>query len=271
MRKLFRKVPLNVIKLILALAFIIPLIVAIIVSLQSIDEVNKLPYELSVADPSLDNFNFAMSQINLLGYFKNTIIQILICVPCQIITALMAAYAFSHFNFPMKNLLFTIMIASLMIPMETVTVSLFKMMVGWDLINTYIALCITGLINVSAVFMFRQNMLSIPKSIWEAARIDGCGHIRYFVKILIPLCKPIIIAQTLLSVIWAYNDYFWPMLVTTSDSMRTIQTGVAYLKDVAHPGVMMSAVLLILVVPVILFVFGLDSITEGVTAGAVKN
>ena len=271
MKKVLRKIPFNVLKLLLALAFVVPLAIAVTVSLQSIDEVNKLPYELSISDPSLDNFRYAMSQINLLGYFKNTLVQIIICVPCQIITALMAAYAFSHFNFKFKNTLFTIMIASLMIPMETVTVSLFKMVVSWDLVNTYIALCITGLVNVSAVFMFRQNMMSIPKSIWDAARIDGCGYIRYFVSILIPLCRPIIIAQTLLSVIWAYNDYFWPMLVTTSDSMRTIQTGVAFLKDVAHPGVMMSAVLVILVIPVLLFIFGLDSITEGVTAGAVKS
>lgn len=269
--KTVRKIPFNLVKLALAAAFIIPIVIAVVVSLQSIDEVNRLPYELGIADPSLDNLEYAMTQVNLPGYFKNSLIQIAICVPCQIVTALMAAYAFSHFEFPMKKTLFAVMIASLMIPMETVTVSLFKMVISWNLVNTYIALCITGLINVSAVFMFRQNMLSIPRSIWDAARIDGCGYIRYFISILVPLCKPIIVAQTLLSVIWAYNDFFWPMLVTTSDSMRTIQTGIAFLKDVAHPGVMMSAVLVILVIPVLLFVFGLDSITEGVTAGAVKS
>ena len=270
MRKL-KKIPFEAFKLLLVCVFVLPVVIALIVSLQSLDEVNKLPYSLTIEKPTLDNFFYAMSQINLLGYFKNTLIQIIICVPSQMITALLAAYAFSHFKFPMKNTLFAIMIASLMIPMETVTVSLFKMIVGWNMVNTYAGLTITGLINVSAVFMFRQNMLSVPKSIWEAATIDGCGYMRYFARILVPLCKPIIIAQTLLSVIWAYNDYFWPMLVTTTDSMRTIQTGIAFLKDVAHPGVMMSAVLVILAIPVILFIFGLDSITEGVTAGAVKN
>lgn len=270
MRKI-KNAPLELLKLLLACIFIIPIVVAVVVSFQSLDEVNRLPYELTIANPNWDNFVYALSQINLLGYFKNTLVQIAICVPCQMVTALLAAYAFSYFDFPLKNTLFAIMIASLMIPMETVTVSLFKMIVKWKLVNTYAALTITGLINVSAVFMFRQTMLAVPKSLWEAARIDGCGDIRYFISILIPLCKPIVIAQTLLSVIWAYNDYFWPMLVTTEDSMRTIQTGVAFLKDVAHPGVMMSAVLVILIIPTVMFIFGLDSITEGVTAGAVKN
>ena len=266
-----KRILLAIIKILLACVFIFPLVIAVVVSLQSIEEVTRLPYQLTIESPNLNNFSYALSQVKLLGYFKNTLIQIAICVPCQMLTALMAAYAFSHFEFPMKNTLFAIMIASLMIPTETVTMTIFKMIVKWDLVNTYAALTITGLINVSAVFMFRQTMLTLPKSLWEAAKMDGCGSIKYFVSIIIPLCRTIIVAQTLLSVIWAYNDYFWPMLVTTTDSMRTIQTGIAFLKDVSHPGVMMSATLMILVIPILMFVVGLDSITEGVTAGAVKS
>lgn len=258
-------------KLLLALIIVFPVLIAIVVSFQSMEEVYLLPYSLKIANPSWDNWIYALKSMNLFVYLKNTFIQIIICVPFRILTALLAAYAFAYFDFPMKNVLFAIMLTSMMIPGETVTITIFKMVAEWGLIDTYAGLTVTGLVSVGAVFMFRQAMLSAPISLWEAAKIDGCGEMRYFVRILVPLCRSIVVAQTLLSVIGTYNDYLWPLLVTTRDSMRTIQTGIVYLTGVSHPGRTMAAVLIVLLIPVILFLFGLDHIMEGVTAGAVKN
>ena len=271
MKRKVKKLSVELVKVAIALVLIFPVLIALVVSLQSIDEVYRLPYSLSIENPTFEHFIYALKKLNLFGYLKNTLIQILICVPCQIITALLTAYAFSYFEFPFKKLLFSIVIASMMIPGETVTITIFKMVVGWKMVDTYAGLAITGLVSVGAVFLFRQTMLSIPPSLWEAAKIDGCGEMKYFVSILVPLCKSIIVAQTLLALIGTYNSYLWPLLVTTKDSMRTIQTGIVYLQGMSHPGITMAAVLIVLIIPIIMFVFGIDRIMEGVTAGAVKN
>lgn len=261
----------EIVKIAVAVLVILPVLIAVIVSFQTVEEVSRLPYRLTLEHPSFDNYIYALGRLNLFTYLRNSFIQILMRVPMQIVTSLMAAYAFSHFDFPFKNTLFAIMLAAMMIPGETVIVTVLKMVVKWGFIDTYMGLAVNGLVSAGATFMFRQAMLSSPRSLWEAARIDGCGRIRYFTRILIPICKSIITAQVLLAVIGTYNDYLWPMLVTTRDSIRTVQTGVAYLTGVANQGYTMAAVLLVLLIPVLLFIFGIDRIVEGVTAGAVKN
>ncbi len=123
---------------------------------------------------------------------------------------MLAAYAFSHFDFPGKNFLFTLTLAVMMIPGEVIIMSLFKMIMGWNLIDTYAGLTITGLVDVAAVFMLRQNMLSIPKSLHEAAKIDGCGRMRYFFSILVPLCRTVVAAYALRGFINIYKQKIVP-------------------------------------------------------------
>jgi len=266
-----KKATVLLIKMALAFVIVFPVLIAVIVSFQTLDEIHRLPYRLTLENPSWDNFVYAFQKMNLFVYLKNTLVQILIRVPCQIISSLLAAYAFSYFEFPLKKTLFAIMIAVMMIPGEAVTITIFKMVVKWNMVDTYLGLSITGLVSVGAAFMFRQAMLSTPISLWEAAKMDGCGRMQYFYRILVPICKSIIVSQTILSLIGTYNDYMWPLLVTTRDAMRTVQTGIVYLTGVSNTGYTMAAVLIVLALPVLLFVFGLDYIMEGVTAGAVKS
>ena len=259
-------------KTLLGLVIIFPLIIAVLVGFMPGEDVNVIPFQITLAKASFDNYIYAFKNMNLLVYFKNTFIMIAVCLPAQVMTALMAAYAFSYFDFPLKNMWFTIMLMVMMIPGEVVTISIYKMIMNWGLIDTYTGLTITGLINVGAMFMFRQTMLAIPKSLWEAAKIDGCGDVKYFFTIAVPLCKTIIITQVLNGFIGIYNNYMWPLLVTSKDAMRTIQTGVAAITmSGEHYGVVLAASTITLIIPMLIYVFGLDSIVEGMTAGAVKN
>ncbi len=271
MKKVKKGLSLGILKLLCAGMIVLPLVVAIIVSFQSEREVLNIPFRLSVANPTFDNYVYAWKYMDLFSYMKNTFIEIIIVVPMQIITSLLAAYAFSYFEFPMKNLLFTIMLASMMIPGETTLMTNFKTIASWNLVNTYAGLVILVLTNSGAVFMFRQCMLSIPKSMWEAARVDGCGRMRFLIRILAPLCKSLIVAQAMMSFIGVYGDYMWPLLIMTEKKMRTIQTAVEMFRNASHAGVLFAAVIITLSIPVTLFVFGLDFIMEGMTAGAVKD
>lgn len=271
MKRRLKKTIGEVLKIILGIIIMFPLIVMVITAFMPKADVVSAPFQLTLKNATLDNFAYVFKYLQVMTYLKNTFIVIAVCVPVQIITALLAAYGFSYFEFPLKKTIFTLLLMSMMIPGEVVIMTLFKMMVSWNLINTYASLIITHLVSVGAMFMLRQNMLSLPRSLWEAARIDGCGYMRYLVRILAPLCKPLIAARVLESFIFTYNSHLWPLLVTTTNSMKTVQVGVASLTGSQHYGIVLAAASVVLVIPILLFVFGMDKISEGLTAGAVKS
>ena len=261
----------DIFKICLGLVIVIPLILAAIISFMPKADIMKIPFQINLSNATLENYIYAFQYMNLLTYLKNSFIMVGIELPFKIFTALLAAYAFSHFEFPCKNLLFTVLLMTMMIPGEVIIMSLYKMIMRWGLIDTYAGLTVVGLTDVAAVFLFRQNMLTIPKELREAAVIDGCGNMKYFFKILTPMCKTIIAAYGLRAFINVYNNYMWPLLATTKDAMRTIQTGVAQLSWSSHNGLVLAAAMVTSIIPLIVYFFGMDSIVEGMTAGAVKS
>lgn len=266
-----KKLIFDLLKVGLGILYLFPMIVMLITSFQPKIEVLSIPFRLSIKNPTFTNYIHTIQYMDVLTWLKNTFIVIGVCLPTQLVTALLAAYGFAFFDFKGKKFLFTLLLTTMMIPGEVVTATLFKMMVNWDLINTYAALTITHLVSVACVFMFRQNMLSLPRSLWEAARMDGCGYMTYFAKIVVPLCKPLIVTRLMSGFIAQYNSHMWPQLVTTTSDMRTVQAGIASIMGAEHDGVSLAAATVVLIIPVCIFVFGMDRITSGMTAGAVKS
>lgn len=121
--------------------------------------------------------------------------------------------------------------------------------------------------------MLRQNMKSLPKELWEAAKVDGCKEMKYFFKVVLPLSTPVISSMAINSFIGIYNAYFWPMLVTTEDKMRTVQIGMStlMLSDSLRYGEVLAGAVLCMIIPTIVFLIGQDYIIKGMTAGAVKS
>ncbi len=261
----------DVLKILLGVVLIAPLILALLISFMPKDVIIRIPFKIDLSRLTLENYIYAFEYMNLLTYFKNTFIMVAIELPCKVGTALLAAYAFSHYKFPGQNTLFAVLLAVMMIPGEVIIMTLYKMIMGWGLIDTYAGLTIAGLTDVSAIFLFRQNMKAVPHELREASMLDGCGEMRYLFTILIPICKPIIAAYSLRCFIFIYNNYMWPLLVTTTDEMRTIQTGVAQLSWSSHNGLVLAAAMITSIVPLIVYFFGMDKIVEGMTAGAVKS
>jgi len=266
-----RELVFEIVKILIGILLVMPLILAAAISFMPKADIMKIPFEINLANATLENYIHSFQYMNLVTYLKNSFIMVGIELPCKIISALFAAYAFSHFQFKGKEALFTMLLMVMMIPGEVITMTLYKMIMKWGLIDTYAGLTIVGLTDVAAVFLFRQNMQSVPKELREAARIDGCGDMRYFFSILVPVCKTIIVAYALRGFINVYNNYMWPLLVTTQDSMRTIQTGVAQLSWSSHSGLVLAAAMITSLIPLTIYFFGMDSIVEGMTAGAVKS
>lgn len=261
----------DVLKILFGIVLISPLILAAFISFMPKADIMRIPFKIDLSNATLENYIYAFEYMNIATYLKNTFIMIIVELPCKLITALLAAYAFSYYKFKGRETLFAILLATMMIPGEVTIMTLFKMIMGWNLIDTYAGLTIVGLTDITAVFLFRQNMKAVPYELREASMLDGCGEIRYLFSILIPLCKPIIAAYALRAFIFIYNNYMWPLLVTTQDNMRTIQTGVAQLSWSSHSGLVLAAAMITSIIPLIVYFFGMDKIVEGMTAGAVKS
>ena len=261
----------DIIKILIGILFVLPIILGAIISFMPKADIMTIPFKINLSNATIENYIHAFKYMNLGTYLKNSFIMVGVELPFKVFTGLLAAYAFSHFEFRGKNLLFTMTLMVMMIPGEVIMMTLFKMIMNWGLIDTYAGLTITGLVDVAAVFMFKQNMQSVPRELREASTIDGCGPMKYFFHILVPVCKTITVAYGMRCFVNVYNSYMWPLLVTTKDEMRTIQTGVAQLSWSSHGGLVLAAAMISSLIPLVIYFFGMDSIVEGMTAGAVKS
>ena len=250
---------------------IFQIVLALVVAFMPKADILTSPFQLTLENATLANYIEAIQYLNLGTYLKNTFVMIIVCLPARLLTSLLAAYAFSHFEFPFKSALFAVLLMVMMIPGEVLEVTLFKMILKWDMIDTYAGLTITGLTDVGAVFLFRQTMQSVPKELREASIIDGCGDMKYFASILVPICKTMVVVFALRGFVSIYNSYMWPLLVTTKDAMRTVQTGVAQISWSSHSGLTLAAATITSIIPLLIYFFGMDEIVEGMTAGAVKS
>lgn len=251
----------------------LPIILAIFFSLQSNSELGSIDMHVIPQNPTIENYIYVLQNVPVFTYLKNSLIMLAICIPCQIIMGSLAAYVFAFFEFPLKGFLFSLYLAVMMIPGEVVITANYATIQNMGLIDTYAGLTITGLVDIGCIFLLRQQMMTIPKALREAARLDGCGDIRFYFRIAMPLSKSIIVAQVLSSFITIYNSYLWPRLVTSTDEMRTVQTGIANLiRDTGrNTGSVLAGAILSMIIPVIIYVFGIKRIVEGMTAGAVKS
>ncbi len=259
--------------LIVGIIICLPVIFAVTFSFESNENIGIGVISLVPRKFTFDNYVYVLKNTPVFTYLKNTLIMLIVCIPSKVMLGAMAAYGFAFFKFKGNNFLFTLFTLAMMIPGEVIIMTHYVMIQEWNLYDTYAGLTITSLVDISTMFMLRQNMLSMPKSLREAAYLDGCGDIYYFFKIVLPLCKIVIVAQVLTTFISVYNSYFWPLLVTSTDDMRTIQTGVANLMrdSERNLGSVLAGSVLSMIIPVIVYVFGTKHITEGLTAGSVKG
>ncbi len=142
-----------------------------------------------------------------------------------VVTSLMAGYAFARLRFPGRGLLFALVLGSMMVPFEAIFVPNFVLIsrLGWY--DTYAALIVPWCANAFSIFLMRQAFLSLPEDFYDAARMDGCGHLRFLFRIGAPLVRPMVITVALFAFLGSYNALLWPLVVTADGSMRVVQVG----------------------------------------------
>ena len=202
------------VKLALGLVFISPLIIGLFFSFQTEQELMSYPLHLLPQHFTLENYQAVFAKVPLLLYLKNSVIVCVIAIFAQVVFATLAAYAFACFEFPFKKLLFSLVLATTMVPGEVVVVTNYLTIQNMSLTNSYAGLVLPSLISGTAIFLMRQYFLALPKEYKEAATIDGCGEIGYLFRVAMPLAVPTFASLAIYLFVQIYNQFFWPLLVT---------------------------------------------------------
>lgn len=212
-------------------------------------------------------------------YFANSVIVALSVVVLNVILDSCAAYAFAKLRFPGRNILFWLLMVTMMIPMQVNLVPLYRMMVWfhrwipWFGVDTLAGIIAPGAVQVFGIFLMRQFFTSIPDSMLEAARLDGASEFQILRRIVLPVAAPGIATLTIFTFLGAWNDFLWPLLVSSSETTRTLPVGLALLarkNSVDWPGTMAGAV--VSAVPmIIIFLIAQRKFIDGLTAGSTKE
>jgi len=206
-------------------------------------------------------------------YLKNSFVVTFIITVGQVLTAILAGYAFAFLRFPFKRTLFVVFLATLMVPFEVTIVTNVATIsdLGWY--NTYAGLAVPFLATGFGAFLMRQAFLTLPHDLRDAAALDGYGHWRFLWRVAVPLARPAVGALTVFAFLAAWNQYLWPLLITKDDRLRTVQIGLKQLQQTSIDQINITfAGAIIAVVPlVVLLLFFQKQLVRGLTAGAVKG
>ncbi len=210
---------------------------------------------------------------NFPRYYFNSILVSLIVTVSNVYTSALAGFIFSKYNFPYKNQLFYLVLATMMVPFIITLIPTFYLVAVWmRLKDTWWAMILPALISPFGIFLMRQFASSIPDELLDAARIDGASDLRTFWQIVLPLSKPALSALAIFHFIWIWNDFLWPLLVTDSDISRTLPVGVAIfsLPRWRQTNLVVAASMLVMA-PIILVYFRFQrAFVEGITLSGMK-
>jgi multiple sugar transport system permease protein len=221
----------HVVLIALSLVMAFPFLWMILTSLKGAEEVFAQPLSFLPRTLEWGNYLEAWNAAPFGTFFLNSLIMSLGIVLAQLVTCSLAAYAFALIDFRGSRLLFLIVLATMMVPFEATMIPSYLVVNGLGLLNSFLGLILPSATSVFGIFLLRQFFLTIPKDILEAAAIDGCSHFGTFMRIVLPLSKPVLATLALFSFLGAWNNYLWPLLITTETSMRTVQVGLKYLVD----------------------------------------
>ncbi len=216
-----------------AFIMLAPLLWALVTAFKPNSEVYTKPYSINIATLSFRAFVDVFRSTPFHIYFLNTLIITVACTGGVIATSSMAGYAFARLAFPGRNVIFALFIATMMIPRQVTLVPTFIIMRWLGLIDTRLSLIIPGVLSVFGTFLMRQFFITVPQDYEDAAKVDGCGVARRFLKVMMPFAKSTIATLTLLTIMAVWNDYLYPLVFLNSEMKRTLTLGLALFRSEA--------------------------------------
>lgn len=272
MKKLVYKSIIYFILILGAIFILVPFIWMLLTSLKASDEVLMIS-KILPSKPMWENYKIAWQSAPFKRYFFNSILVTSLVTIGELITTILAAFAFSKLEFKGRDLIFTILISSMMVPGEVLTIPNFVTLSNLGWIDSYKALIIPWCASIYAIYLLKQHFSSIPKELYDAAKIDGCSDFKFLIRILVPLAKPAIVTITIFKVIGSWNSFFWPMIVTNSKHMRTLPVALSSFSDEfgTQYNILMAATNIIIFPILVLYAFVQKHIIEGVSKQGIKG
>ncbi|MCM3540675.1 carbohydrate ABC transporter permease [Priestia endophytica] len=275
-RQKWTKISITTFFSIIGLIILFPLFCLILASFKPSTELLRFGLNLKLQPDilSLDNYTFLFDggKIYLKWYLNSTIIVFLYTALSLFFSSLIG-YGLGVYNFKGKNLIFTLVLFILMVPIEILILPLFELSVSLRVINSYMGIILPFVVSPVAVFFFRQFAIGLPKELLDAARIDGCSELGIFFRIMMPLMKPAFGAMAILQAMNSWNNFLWPLIVMRSKEMFTLPVGLTgLLSPYGNNYDMLISGSVLTVLPIlILFLFFQRYFISGLTVGGVKG
>jgi len=275
-RRSWGDAPVHVALLVIGIIVSIPIVIAFFISFTPLPElVQRANPEILPDNWTLDNYDTAWNASPFPRYMLNSFIQTGIITVAQVVFSVLAGFAFAMFEFRFKNVLFGLVIGSLIIPFELTFIPNFVLIsdLGWA--NTYQGLTVPFLASAFGVFMLRQFFLTIPRDLYDAARIDGMSDWGYLWKVMVPLSRGAIAALTIFSFLGAWNQYLWPLVITNEESMRTAQIGIRFFlanqERATDWGAIMAGATIVMVPTLLVFIVAQRQLVRGIAMSGLKG
>jgi sn-glycerol 3-phosphate transport system permease protein len=252
-----------------------PFFYMITTSFKTLAEVHMIPMEVLPRNWDLKNFAAAWNGVPFARFAVNSVIFTLSLTVGEFLMGLTTGYAFGRLNFPRKDGLFFFILITMMIPGVVTLIPRFLMLrdLGW--INTYQGLIVPGLYSAFAAFLLRQHFKSLPDEIFDAAKVDGAGHLRQMFQVALPMSVPVCTTVLLLSFVAHWNAYQWPLIVTSTQEMKILPLGIQALRnlssDVPTWHIAMAGATMVVLPVLIIFLVGQKKFFEGAIQGALKG
>lgn len=257
--------------------FIFPLVWALACSVKPEAEILSYPPKWVPARFTMSNYTTVLEKYPYLAWGKNSVITAVSGTLLILVFSSLASYAFGRFNFKGRKVLYGLVVAMLLIPIQAYMIPLYLMCAKLGLLNSYAAIILPSAANVTSIFILTSFFHELPKEFEEAARIDGCNEFRTFAQIMIPLSKAALSTVTILTFISNWNSFLWPMIATRDDNMKTLPVGIAQFMGSVNSnaqfqyGTALSACCMAVVPTLIVFILLQRYFVEGIASSGIKG
>ncbi|WP_420836056.1 carbohydrate ABC transporter permease [Paenibacillus fonticola] len=279
-------VVMSIVLLAVSLVMLLPFLIMVLTSFKTMGEIQSPTFSLFPKVWHFDNYAEALSRGDWLKYFYNSFVVTIITVVISLVLNSMAGYSFARLRFPGRDILFFSVLIGIMVPAQTTMIPTFLMMKQFPLaggnnllgqdgigfINSYTGLILPFIAGSFGIFLCRQFFLNFPRALDEASQIDGASKFRVFLQIYLPLSKPILATLAIFKTTSAWNDYMWPLIMTNTEGMRTVQLGLTIFRGETNVewNLLMAATTLVVLPLVVLFLAAQKYFVQGIVTTGLK-
>ncbi len=257
-----------------AVWMLLPLAWMISASLMPLSEVIKVPpVWFAPTKYSFDNYLEVLGKVGFGLFFRNSLFVAVAITAAQLLTSCMAGFAFARYEFPGRTAIFLLILSTMMIPFQVIMIPLFIMMARLHMVNTFWGMIIPAIVTPFGIFMMRQFMLSVPKALLEAARIDGASEPYIFARIMLPLCKPAISALAIFAFLGSWDNFLWPLIILNSKELWTLPIAMSRFTEqyISQTHLQMAGASIMFIPVLVVFLLMQRNFIEGIALTGLKG